>query len=673
VTAVEEKPYRRSPYAPFMTSTFQQEAGRKLRMSSKTAMRVAQSLYENGFITYMRTDSTTLSETALSAARAQVVELYGRDYLPDQPRRYENKSKNAQEAHEAIRPAGEAFRTPAAVRGEMSMDEFRVYELIWMRTVASQMHDARGTSATIKLGAKASTGQQVEFSASGKVITFPGFLRAYVEGTDDPDAELEDREVRLPNVANGDAVSASDVVAAGHSTQPPARYTEASLVKAMVEHEVGRPATYASIIGTIQDRDYVFKKGMALVPTFKAFAVTNLLEQHFGELVDYEFTARMETDLDEISNGQAQSVPWLRRFYFGLEGGAEGNAAGIGAPRTSPGGGSGNTVSAMGLARLVTEELGNIDAAAINSIPIGVDSEGREVVVKAGRYGPYVKRGDDSASVPESLAPDELTLEKAAELLAAPKGDRVIGTDPVSGLTIFAKAGRFGPYVQLGDADSLQAAAQAVADSEAAAVATAALAAEAAGKKVKAPKKAKKVVAEKPKAASLFKTMTLDAISLDEALQLLSLPRAVGVDPADSVLIEASNGKFGPYLRKGTDSRSLTAEEQLLTITLEEALEIYSKPKERRGRGQGPATPPLAELGPDITSGKPMVVKEGRFGAYVTDGETNASLRKGDDPITMTAERGSELLSDRRAKLASDPPKTIKRGGVKKAAARTRK
>jgi DNA topoisomerase I len=500
-------------------------------------------------------------------------------------------------------------------------------------------------------------------------------LRAYVEGTDDPDAELEDREIRLPNVANGDAVNASDMTAAGHSTQPPARYTEASLVKAMVEHEVGRPATYASIIGTIQDRDYVFKKGMALVPTFKAFAVTNLLEKHFGELVDYEFTARMELDLDEISQGQAQSVPWLRRFYFGLEGGAAGTDAGSDVPRSSGdgGSGSGNSVSAMGLARLVTEELGNIDAAAINSIPIGVDSEGREVVVKAGRYGPYVKRGEDSASVPESLAPDELTLEKAAELLAAPKGDRVIGVDPVSGLTIYAKAGRFGPYVQLGDADAMQAVAQAAADAVIAAELAVAEAAEAAGKKKKAPKKPKKVVADKPKAASLFKTMALDTISLDEALQILSLPRVVGTDPADSVIIEASNGKFGPYLRKGTDSRSLTAEEQLLTITLEEALEVYSKPKERRGRGQGPATPPLAELGPDIVSGKAMVVKEGRFGAYVTDGETNASLRKGDDPITMTAERGSELLSDRRAKLASEPAKTIKRGGVKKAAARSRK
>jgi DNA topoisomerase I len=671
VSAVEEKPYRRSPYAPFMTSTFQQEAGRKLRVSSKTAMRLAQSLYENGYITYMRTDSTALSETALAAARAQVVELYGRDYLPDSPRKYETKSKNAQEAHEAIRPAGESFRTPASVRNELSGDEYRVYELIWMRTVASQMHDARGTSATIKVAAAAATGQAVEFAATGKVITFPGFLRAYVEGTDDPEAELEDREVRLPQVAVGDAVAASDLGAAGHSTQPPARYTEASLVKAMVDLEVGRPATYASIIGTIQDRDYVFKKGMAMVPTFKAFAVTNLLEQHFGELVDYEFTAKMELDLDDIANGQAQSVPWLRRFYFGLDGGAEGDAARDGGS-TSPGAGGGS-VSAMGLSRKVSEELGNIDAAAINSIPIGVDTEGREVVVKAGRYGPYVKRGEDSASVPESIAPDEMTLEKAAELLAAPKGDRVIGVDPNTGLTIYAKAGRFGPYVQLGDADAMQAAAEAIALAAAEEAAVAAAIAEGKGKKPKAPKKPKKVVAEKPKAASLFKTMTLDTITLEESLQLLSLPRVVGVDPADGAAIEASNGKFGPYLRKGTDSRSITAEEQLLTITLEEALEIYSKPKERRGRGQGPATPPLAELGPDIVSGKNMVVKEGRFGAYVTDGETNASLRKGDDPTTITAERGMELLSDRRAKQASEPAKTIKRGGVKKTAARAKR
>lgn len=694
VTAVEEKPYRRSPSAPFMTSTYQQEAGRKLRMSSKTAMRIAQSLYENGHITYMRTDSTTLSETALAAARAQVVELYGRDYLPDQARRYETKVKNAQEAHEAIRPAGESFRTPASVRSQLSADEFRVYELIWMRTVASQMLDARGTSAQVRLGATASAGENVEFSASGKVITFPGFLRAYVEGSDDPDGDLEDREVRLPNVAVADPLGVTDLGAAGHSTQPPARYTEASLVKGMVDLEVGRPATYASIIGTIQDRDYVFKKGMALVPTFKAFAVTNLLEQHFGDLVDYAFTARMEEDLDEIAKGQAQSVPWLRRFYFGPDAGPDGTPSnGV---SSSPGpSGSVATVATVGLARLVSEELGTIDAAAINSIPIGVDAEGREVVVKAGRYGPYVKRGEDSASVPESLAPDELTLAKAAELLSAPKNDRVLGSDPATGLPVYVKAGRFGPYVQLGDIESLVAlsaaslaaeeaaaeAAHAQAEADAVAVAAAVVAGvatktkpakKAAAKKAPAKPKAKKADAPKPKASSLFKTMSVDTVTFEQALQLLSLPRVVGIDPADNVPIEASNGKFGPYLRKGTDSRSLTAEEQLLSITLDQALAIYALPKERRGSGQGSATPPLASLGPDIVSGKPMVVKEGRFGAYVTDGETNASLRKGDDPAQLTAERGMELLADRRAKLASEPAKTIKRGGVKKAAARKR-
>jgi DNA topoisomerase I len=615
-----------------------------------------------------------------------VVELYGRDYLPDQARRYETKVKNAQEAHEAIRPAGESFRTPASLRSELSADEFRVYELIWMRTVASQMHDARGTSATIRLGATAAAGEKVEFSASGKVITFPGFLRAYVEGSDDPDGDLEDREVRLPNVAAGDALGVSELAAAGHNTQPPARYTEASLVKGMVDLEVGRPATYASIIGTIQDRDYVFKKGMALVPTFKAFAVTNLLEQHFGDLVDYAFTAKMEEDLDEIAKGQAKSTPWLRRFYFGPDAGPDGAPSNGVSSHPNPSG-SASSVSALGLARLVSDELGSIDAAAINSIPIGIDEQGREVVVKAGRYGPYVKRGEDSASVPESLAPDELTLAKAAELLAAPKNDRVLGTDPATGLPIYVKAGRFGPYVQLGDVESLvaMAAATLAADQAAAAekAAADALVSGATGTAGKKPKKAvakrapakpkvKKADAPKPKAASLFKTMTVETVTLDEALQLLSLPRVVGVDPTDSSVIEASNGKFGPYLRKGTDSRSLTAEEQLLTITLDEALAIYALPKERRGRGQGSATPPLASLGPDIVSGKPMVVKEGRFGAYVTDGETNASLRKGDDPAELTAERGMELLADRRAKLASEPAKTIKRGGVKKAAARKR-
>jgi DNA topoisomerase I len=673
VRSVEDKPYRRSPYAPFMTSTLQQEAGRKLRMSSKTAMRVAQSLYENGYITYMRTDSTTLSDTALAAARAQVVELYGREYLPDAPRRYEKKVKNAQEAHEAIRPAGESFRTPASVRNLLALDEFKLYELIWMRTVASQMNDARGTSATVKLGATTSVGQDVEFSASGKVITFPGFLRAYVEGADDPDAELEDREIRLPEVSVGDPLRAEDLDANGHSTQPPARYTEASLVKALEEMGVGRPSTYASIIGTIQDRDYVFKKGSALVPTFKAFAVIGLLERHFADLVDYAFTARMEDDLDAIATGASKSVPWLRRFYFGDNGPTDDGALGATVPRgASPTSGA---IAALGLVRLVNEELGSIDAAEINSIPIGVDAEGREIVVKPGRYGPYLKRGDDTVSVPDNLVPDELTVERATEMLAAPKGDRVIGVDPASGLEIFAKTGRFGPYVQLGDGSVLAP----VGDEEPQPVGADPLVdldnadglllvvKKAAAKKAPAKKKVAKAVAAKPKAASLFATMTVESVTLEEALLLLSLPRVVGADPADGQLIEAANGKFGPYLRKGTDSRSLGGEEQLFTVTLAEALALYAEPKQRRGRGQGTAAPPLAELGPDLVSGKPMVVKEGRFGAYVTDGETNASLRKGDDPGSMTGERGSELLADRRAKIASEPTKTIKRGSARAA------
>ena len=673
VRSVEEKPYRRSPYAPFMTSTLQQEAGRKLRFSSQRAMRIAQGLYERGYITYMRTDSTTLSETALTAARAQVTELYGREYVPDQPRRYEKKVKNAQEAHEAIRPAGESFRTPADVRREVNDDEFRLYELIWMRTIASQMADARGTSAQVRLGATSSTGEDAEFAASGKVITFPGFLRAYVEGTDDPDAVLEDREVRLPPVAVGDPLRPQGIEAAGHTTQPPARYTEASLVKAMEEMGVGRPSTYASIIGTIQDREYVFKKGTALVPTFKAFAVVTLLEQHFGDLVNYDFTARMEDDLDAIASGERSATPWLTKFYFGLGEGPDGTVGVATANDGVP------PVGGIGLKAMVSDELGSIDAAEINSILIGVDEEGRQVVVRPGRYGPYLKRGDDTASVPEDLAPDELTLEKCAELLAAPRGDREVGTDPVTGLMVFAKAGRFGPYVQLGEMGDVAAiVAQPIAAEPEPVIAEPAtkpkgkVAKAAAEKKPKAPKKVKAKPPEKPKSASLFKHMTVDTITLEEALQLLSLPRVVGIDPGDNAEIVASNGRFGPYLRKGTDSRSLVTEEQLLTVTLNEALALYALPKERRGRGQAVAKPPLAEVGPDPVSGQPMVVKEGRFGPYVTDGETNASLRKGDDPETLTVERGAELLADRRARVASEPKRTIKKGGARKTAAKKR-
>ncbi|MEG3628481.1 type I DNA topoisomerase [Streptomyces poriticola] len=619
VRSVESKPYRRSPYAPFRTTTLQQEASRKLGFGAKATMQVAQKLYENGYITYMRTDSTTLSDTAVAAARAQVTQLYGADYLPAQPRTYAGKVKNAQEAHEAIRPSGDRFRTP----GETGLtgDQFRLYELIWKRTVASQMKDATGNSVTVKIGGTAADGRDVEFSASGKTITFHGFLKAYVEGADDPNAELDDRERRLPQVAEGDRLTAEEISVDGHATKPPARYTEASLVKELEEREIGRPSTYASIIGTILDRGYVFKKGTALVPSFLSFAVVNLLEKHFGRLVDYGFTAEMEDDLDAIARGEAQAVPWLRRFYFG-EGTGNGGAA-------EAGNGDGDHLG--GLKELVTD-LGAIDAREVSSFPVG-----NGIVLRVGRYGPYIERGEkDSeqhqrADIPADLAPDELTVELAEELLAKPSGDFELGTDPATGRPIVAKDGRYGPYV-----------------TEVLPEGT--------------PKTGKNAV--KPRTASLFKTMSLDTVTLDDALKLMSLPRVVGTD-AEGTEITAQNGRYGPYLKKGTDSRSLQSEEQLFTITLEEALAIYAQPKQR---GRAAAKPPLKELGTDPVSEKPVVVKDGRFGPYVTDGETNATLRSGDSVETITPERGYELLAEKRAK--GPTKKTAKKSAAKKTTAK---
>ncbi|MFI8963547.1 type I DNA topoisomerase [Streptomyces sp. NPDC053493] len=619
VRSVESKPYRRSPYAPFRTTTLQQEASRKLGFGAKATMQVAQKLYENGFITYMRTDSTVLSETAVSAARAQVTQLYGAQYLPDQPRVYAGKVKNAQEAHEAIRPSGDRFRTPAETG--LTGDQFKLYELIWKRTVASQMKDATGNSVTVKIAGTAADGRDAEFSASGKTITFHGFMKAYVEGADDPNAELDDRERRLPQVSEGDALTAEEITADGHATKPPARYTEASLVKELEEREIGRPSTYASIIGTILDRGYVFKKGTALVPSFLSFAVVNLLEKHFGRLVDYDFTARMEDDLDRIARGEAQAVPWLKRFYFG-----EGEGSGAAA---DAGNGDGDHLG--GLKELVTD-LGAIDAREISSFPVG---DG--IVLRVGRYGPYVERGEKDqeghqrADVPDDLAPDELTVAYAEELLAKPSGDFELGTDPVSGNKIVAKDGRYGPYVtEILPEDT--------------------------------PKTGKNAV--KPRTASLFKSMSIDTVTLEEALKLMSLPRVVGAD-AEGVEITAQNGRYGPYLKKGTDSRSLTDEEQLFTITLEEALAIYAQPKQR---GRAAAKPPLKELGTDPVSEKPVVVKDGRFGPYVTDGETNATLRTGDSVETITPERGYELLAEKRAK--GPAKKTAKKAPAKKTAAK---
>ncbi len=593
VRSIEAKPYTRKPYAPFRTTTLQQEASRKLGMSASQTMQVAQRLYENGNITYMRTDSVTLSDTALTAARAQVRELYGADYLPDKPRVYTSKVKNAQEAHEAIRPAGEVFQTPAQTR--LSGAEFRLYELIWMRTIASQMKDAEGRSVSIRIDATASSGEKCEFTSSGRVITFHGFLKAYVEGADDPSDQTDDQQTRLPDVAEGDVLSATDVVASGHETKPPARYTEATLIRELEEREIGRPSTYASIIGTIQARGYIYKKGNALVPAWLAFAVVRLLEEHFTRLIDYAFTARMEDVLDAVAAGDEAREGVLTRFYFG-------------------------DADLEGLHSMVND-LGEIDAREMSTFPI-VDG----LTVRVGRYGPYVEDDDGNrANVPEDLPPDELTPQKARELLSQPAGvEHELGTDPETGLKIVAKAGRFGPYVT----DVLP---------------------------EDAPKSAK------PRTGSLFKSMSLETVTLEDALKLLSLPRVVGTDPESGDEITAQNGRYGPYLKKGSDSRSLESEDQMFDITLDEALKIYAQPKTR---GRRAAAPPLKELGEDPESGKPVVVKEGRFGPYVTDGETNATLRKDDSVDSISLLRAAEMLAEKRAK---GPAKRTKKAAARKA------
>ncbi len=611
VRSVEEKPYKRRPAAPFTTSTLQQEASRKLRMNARAAMRTAQGLYENGYITYMRTDSSALSSQAVNAARSQAAELYGAQYLPDSPRVYAG-SKGAQEAHEAIRPAGDSFRTPAQVAGELSGDQFRLYELIWKRTVASQMADAKGSTATIKLGAQATDGRDAEFSASGTVITFRGFLAAYEEGRDasryDDEGSGSDR---LPNVTTGDALSANELTADGHETSPPPRYTEASLVKALEERGIGRPSTYAATISVITDRGYVLRRGQALVPSWLAFSVVRLLEGHFGRLIDYDFTAGMESDLDQIAAGTEDRVDWLTGFYFG-----QGETEGL---------------------KALVEDLGDIDAREINSIDIG-----QGITLRVGRFGPYVERpGKDAetperASVPDDVAPDELSVERAIDLLEnAADGDKELGKHPETGHMIVAKAGRYGPYVTEVLPEDPDA---------------------------KPKSKAKK---PKPHTASLFKDMDLATIDLDAAVKLLSLPRLVGEDPESGEEIWARNGRYGPFMKKGTDSRSLESEHDLFDITLDKALEIYSQPKQR-GRA---AAKNLRELGEDPASGKPVVVKDGRFGPYVTDGTTNATLRKDDEVESVTAERAYELLAEKRAKGPAKKP-AAKKAPAKKTAAK---
>jgi DNA topoisomerase I len=626
VESVESKPYTRKPYPPFMTSTLQQEAGRKLRFSADRTMRSAQRLYENGYITYLRTDSTTLSDAAIQAARTQARELYGDEYVSPQPRQYTRKVKNAQEAHEAIRPAGETFRTPGEIAGEVEGDDFRLYELIWQRTVASQMADARGTTVSVRIAGTAATGEAVTFAASGRTITFPGFLKAYVETLDEgSDGQADDAESRLPELTKGQELTAAELNPEGHTTSPPARYTEPSLIKSLEDLGIGRPSTYASIIKTIQDRGYVWKKGQALVPSWIAFAVVGLLEHHFGRLVDYGFTAAMEDELDAIAQGTQHRTDWLSGFYFGAEQGREGSVARSG-----------------GLKKLVGVNLEEIDAREINSVPVFDD-----VVVRVGRYGPYLERVRDGASqranLPDDLPPDELTPEVAEQLFAVPQEGRSLGVDPVTGHEIVAKEGRYGPYVTelLPDSDV-----------------------EAATNGNGTPKK-KSAAKPKPRTSSLFKSMTTESVTLDDALRLLSLPRLVGTDPESGEEITAQNGRYGPYLKKGTDSRSLGAEEQLFTVTLDEALELYKQPKQR-GRRAAAAAPPLRELGKDSATGQPMVIKDGRFGPYVTDGETNASLRKGDSVEQITDERASELLAERRAKSGTT---TRKKAPARKKAA----
>ena len=589
VTSVTAKPYRRRPAAPFITSTLQQEAGRRLRLSASAVMRIAQSLYEQGFITYMRTDSVTLADVALKAARAEVAARYGKEFVPAKARRYRSKVRNAQEAHEAIRPAGETFASPESLRGRLSPVEADTYELIWRRTLASQMTDATGETVTIEALAQTATGAQVTLATSGTVIVHEGFRRAWdpqpaggAGGANGAPGPAEAQR-RLPQVGAGDALSLSAPEVSSHETQPSARFTEATLVRRLEELGVGRPSTYATIITTITDRGYVRKKGAALVPTFTAFSVVSLLEGHFGDFVDYAFTARMEDDLDDIARGRQEYVPWLSVFYFGADG-------------------------HPGLKSRVSDNLDEIDVRAVNSVAIGTHPDGRPIEARLGRFGPYLTCGDERAQLPEDTSPDEVTVDLALELLSRPATGRSLGVDPVSGLPVTGREGRYGPYVQLGPP-------------------------------------AETPEAKADKSASLLSSMSLEDITLADALRLLSLPRTVGVDPADGVEITTQAGRFGPYVKKGSETRSLETEEQIFEISLEECLTLLAQP--RRGRGREPK-PPLRELGDDPVTGRHLVIRDGRYGPYVTDGETNASLRAGDAPESLTSQRASDLLAARR-------------------------
>jgi len=594
VDEVKEKPFTTRPYPPFMTSTLQQEASRKLRFNAQRTMRVAQSLYENGYITYMRTDSFTLSREALRAARSQVRELYGGDFLPDNPRVYKSRSKNAQEAHEAIRPAGEQFRTPKSLSSQLDRDQIRLYELIWKRTLASQMRDATGVKTEVRMSAPTTANGSAVFTTSGKVLTFPGFIRAYVEGADDPRADMPDKEKILPRLATGQTMTADRVTATDHTTQPTPRYTEATLVKELEARGIGRPSTYATIIQTIQERGYVWNKGQTLVPTFTAIAVVRLLEKHLPDLVDYDFTARMEDELDAIAGGERETGPWLRDFYFG------GSNSGNGRP-----------IMRMGLQGLLTETVEGIHPREASKILIGTTENDEEVVVRIGRYGPYAQLGEEGAraTVPDELPPDELTVTRALELIKQTEtGGRDLGAHPENGEEIFLKEGRYGPYVQLGEngADT------------------------------------------KPKMASLWPGMTVDSVTLDDAVRLLSFPREVGPHPDTGEMITALVGRYGPYISMGKENRSLPSHDSLISLTVDEAVELFKQPKGGRGRS---AAAVLKELGPHPESKENLQVKTGRYGPYVTDGTVNATIPKGTDPESLTMEQAVELITKREERM----------------------
>jgi len=608
VKSLEESPRTERPKPPFTTSTMQQDAGSRLGWGAQLTMRIAQRLYENGYITYMRTDSVTLSSSSITAARSSAQSLYGKEFVPSSPRVYEGKTKNAQEAHEAIRPAGESFRTPGELAPELSRDEFALYDLIWKRTIASQMADAKKQQMRVDFDVKTKTGADAIFRANGSVISFAGFLAAYEDIVEEK-ADSDEGDRRLPAMSVGEKIEVSEYSCEGHETKPPARYTEPTLVKKLEELGIGRPSTFASIMQTIQDRGYVAKRGRALVPTFLAFSVTGLLEQHFTKLIDYEFTASMEEDLDKIANGEEERVTWLTKFFYGSE--------------DSP-----------GLADL-SADLGAIDAQAINTMKMGEDIE-----IRVGRFGAYLQQGlgDERkfANIPEQMAPDELTLPIAIELLAKPSGERKLGVDPQTGLEVIAKSGRFGAYITEVFPEEIV--------------------------EEGAKKKRKKKDAPKPKTASLLSTMSLDTVDLSDALRLLSLPRSLG--SYEDEIITVQNGRYGPYMKHGADSRTLTSEDQLFSIMLDEAIEIYKQPKVRR---RGVAKPPLKELGKDPQTDKEVIVKDGRFGVYVTDGETNATLRRGDAVELLTLERALELLAGRRAWEIENP------GGSKKKGKRAKK